>query len=80
VFSDLPSLRLSGWLSAFSMVAALIADLFILRPTSMFLINMRDKIRWPAGQPKAAESRNRFPRSGNYSLSRAILRRSCRKR
>src|SRR5436190_9144553 len=32
VFSDLPSLRLFGWLSAFSMVAALIADLFILRP------------------------------------------------
>src|SRR3954470_17052155 len=35
VFSDLPSLRLFGWLSAFSMVAALVADLFILRPTSM---------------------------------------------
>ncbi|MCP4620149.1 MAG: MMPL family transporter [Bradyrhizobium sp.] len=55
VFSDLPSLRLFGWLSAFSMVAALIADLFILRPTSMFLINLRDKIRGTAGQPKAAE-------------------------
>ena len=37
VFSDLPSLRLFGWLSAFSMVAALVADLFILRPTAMFL-------------------------------------------
>src|SRR4029450_2579028 len=34
VFSDLPSLRLFGWLSAFSMIAALVADLFILRPTS----------------------------------------------
>src|SRR4051812_11539774 len=45
VFSDLPSLRLFGWLSAFSMVAALVADLFILRPTSMFLINLSDKIR-----------------------------------
>jgi predicted RND superfamily exporter protein len=33
VFSDLPSLRLFGWLSAFSMIAALFADLFILRPT-----------------------------------------------
>jgi predicted RND superfamily exporter protein len=55
VFSDLPSLRLFGWLSAFSMVAALIADLFILRPTSMFLINLRDKIRGTAGQPKPAE-------------------------
>ena len=40
VFSDLPSLRLFGWLSAFSMVAALVADLFILRPTAMFLINL----------------------------------------
>jgi uncharacterized protein len=37
VFSDLPSLRLFGWLSAFAMIAALIADLFILRPTITFL-------------------------------------------
>jgi hypothetical protein len=37
VFSDLPSLRLFGWLSAFSMLAALTADLLILRPTAMFL-------------------------------------------
>lgn len=45
VFSDLPSLRLFGWLSAFSMVAALIADLFILRPTAMFLISLGQKVR-----------------------------------
>jgi uncharacterized protein len=44
VFSDLPSLRLFGWLSAFSMVAALFADLFILRPTAMFLINLSERI------------------------------------
>jgi predicted RND superfamily exporter protein len=44
VFSDLPSLRLFGWLSAFSMVAALFADLFILRPTAMFLINIAHKL------------------------------------
>jgi uncharacterized protein len=37
VFSDLPSLRLFGWLSAFAMIASVIADLFILRPTAMFL-------------------------------------------
>ena len=58
VFSDLPSLRLFGWLSAFSMVAALVADLFILRPTAMWLINMREKIRGARGgasQPKPAE-------------------------
>src|SRR3954471_15360571 len=45
VFSDLPSLRLFGWLSAFSMVAALVADLFILRPTAMFLINLSERLR-----------------------------------
>ncbi|MDP3074155.1 RND family transporter [Bradyrhizobium sp.] len=45
VFSDLPSLRLFGWLSAFAMVAALVADLFILRPTAMWLINVSQRIR-----------------------------------
>lgn len=47
VFSDLPSLRLFGWLSAFSMVAALVADLFILRPTAMWLINLHTKLQGP---------------------------------
>ena len=37
VLSSLPSLRLFGWLSAFAMVAALLADLFMLRPIAMFL-------------------------------------------
>jgi uncharacterized protein len=45
VFSDLPSLRLFGWLSAFSMIAALVADLFILRPTAMFLINLQHRLQ-----------------------------------
>ena len=45
VFSDLPSLRLFGWLSAFAMVAALIADLFILRPTAMWLISVAHRLR-----------------------------------
>jgi uncharacterized protein len=40
VFSDLPSLRLFGWLSAFAMMAALTADLLILRPTAMFLASL----------------------------------------
>ncbi|MCK1389571.1 MMPL family transporter [Bradyrhizobium sp. 1] len=47
VFSDLPSLRLFGWLSAFSMVMALVADLFILRPTAMWLINLHAKLQGP---------------------------------
>ncbi|MBN8973494.1 MAG: RND transporter, partial [Rhizobiales bacterium] len=55
VFSDLPSLRLFGWLSAFAMVAALIADLFILRPTAMWLISMSQRLRGTVEQPKPAE-------------------------
>jgi uncharacterized protein len=54
VFSDLPSLRLFGWLSAFSMVSALIADLFILRPTAMFLINLSNRIRGTGSHAKPA--------------------------
>jgi len=54
VFSDLPSLRLFGWLSAFAMISALVADLFILRPTAMFLINLSDRIRGTGRQSKAA--------------------------
>src|SRR6202012_1591513 len=45
VFSALPSLRLFGWLSALSMVAALFADLFIPRPTAMVLFNLSKRIR-----------------------------------
>jgi len=37
VFSDLPSLRLFGWLSAFAMIAALVGDLLILPATVMSL-------------------------------------------
>ena len=55
VFSDLPSLRLFGWLSAFAMVAALIADLFILRPTAMWLINLSQRLRGTAARAKPAE-------------------------
>src|SRR6476620_1186819 len=45
VFSDLPSLRLFGWLSAFAMVAALVADFLILRPTAMWLITFAEHFR-----------------------------------
>jgi predicted phosphoribosyltransferase len=44
VFSDLPSLRLFGWLSAFAMLAALAADLLILRPTVTFLARLAFRI------------------------------------
>src|ERR1700743_2448379 len=45
VFSDLPSLRVFGWLSAFAMMAALTADLLILRPTAMFLNSVAERFR-----------------------------------
>jgi hypothetical protein len=51
VFSDLPSLRLFGWLSAFAMLAALAADLLILRPTVTFLNQIAR--RWSNG-PRAS--------------------------
>ncbi len=56
VFSDLPSLRLFGWLSAFAMIAALIADLFILRPTAMFLISTSNRIKAAWGAKSANKS------------------------
>jgi uncharacterized protein len=37
------------------MIAALIADLFILRPTSMFLINLSHRIRGTVDGAKPAE-------------------------
>jgi predicted RND superfamily exporter protein len=39
-FSNLPMLREFGWLSAFAMLMALVADLLILRPTITFLMRL----------------------------------------
>ncbi len=47
VFSHLPSLRLFGWLSAFAMLMAVVADLTILRPTIMLLYRWAAKRRGP---------------------------------
>lgn len=55
VFSDLPSLRLFGWLSAFAMIAALVADLLILRPTIMFLRTLSRRFGARASAPRPAE-------------------------
>jgi uncharacterized protein len=56
VLSDLPSLRLFGWLSAFSMLAALVADLLILRPTATFLRQVIRRLRAKNGSaPQPAE-------------------------
>ena len=42
--SNLPALRLFGWLSAFAMLMVLVGDLLILRPVTTFLLRLRD--RW----------------------------------
>jgi predicted RND superfamily exporter protein len=55
VFSDLPSLRLFGWLSAFAMLSALAADLMILRPTAMFLQQIARRLRGQALATRPAE-------------------------
>ncbi len=47
VFSNLPSLRLFGWLSAFAILMALVADLTILRPTIMLLYRWSRHRRGP---------------------------------
>ena len=44
VLSNLPALRLFGWLSAFAMLAALAADLLILRPSIVGLLEIESKI------------------------------------
>jgi predicted RND superfamily exporter protein len=44
-YSNLPSLRLFGWLSAFAMLAALVADLLVLRPAITYLMRLGRKIR-----------------------------------
>ena len=58
VFSDLPSLRTFGWLSAFAMMAALTADFLILRPTISFLrihLGQRRSAQALTNRPRAAE-------------------------
>jgi uncharacterized protein len=50
VFSDLPPLRLFGWLGALAMLAALVADLLILRPVITFLLRL-ERRHAPALKP-----------------------------
>ena len=50
VFSDLPPLRLFGWLGALAMLAALVADLLILRPVITFLLRL-ERRHTPALKP-----------------------------
>ena len=54
VLSDLPSLRLFGGLSAFAMLAAMFADLTILRPTITFL--MQRSRGYPSTESASSES------------------------
>ena len=56
VLSDLPSLRIFGWLSAFAMIAALVADLLILRPTAMFLFRLARRAKLQRRSPPRRRS------------------------
>ena len=51
VFSNLPTLRLFGWLGAFAMLAALVADLLILRPVVTFLLRLGRRTMSLGGSP-----------------------------
>jgi predicted RND superfamily exporter protein len=51
VFSNLPTLRLFGWLGAFAMLAALVADLLILRPVVTFLLRLGHRTMRPEAAP-----------------------------
>ena len=51
VLSDLPALRLFGWLSALAMLAALVADLLILRPVVTLLLRFGQRARALKGVP-----------------------------
>jgi uncharacterized protein len=55
VLSNLPSLRLFGWVSALAIVAALVADLLILRPTIVFLRDLAARINRRPAAPDPAE-------------------------
>jgi predicted RND superfamily exporter protein len=55
IFSDLPSLRLFGWLSAFTLVAALVGDLLILPATVLFLRRFAERVRSRVAPARAAE-------------------------
>jgi uncharacterized protein len=63
-FSDLPMLRLFGWLSAFAMLMALTADLLILRPTITFLSRPAQRFRGKRNQQNLrVEIPHRSPRT-----------------
>ena len=55
VLSNLPSLRLFGWVSALAIVAALVADLLILRPTIVFLRQVTARLTSHAAKPGPAK-------------------------
>jgi predicted RND superfamily exporter protein len=55
VLSNLPSLRLFGWVAALAIVAALVADLLILRPTIVFLRGVAARVGPRPAAPDPAE-------------------------
>ena len=69
-FSDLPMLRLFGWLSAFAMLMALTADLLILRPTITFLSRSGRRFRGERNRQNAPVRISPRAASGSWEPSR----------
>lgn len=69
-FSDLPTLRLFGWLSAFAMLMALTADLLILRPTITFLSRLSRRLKGERNQESILAQISRRSRSADQNRSR----------
>ena len=61
VFSDLPSLRLFGWLSAFAMVAALVADCSDPAPDG----DVADNLRRAAARRRPSDPREKIRIAGS---------------
>jgi uncharacterized protein len=56
VFSNLPALRLFGWLGAVAMAFALVGDLLILRPVAAFLLRLAPPLQRPPSAAASASS------------------------
>ncbi len=69
IFSDLPSLRLFGWLGAFTLLAALGGDLLILPATAVFLRRLMRTFRGPQrSAPVASETASENRHSSDLGM------------
>jgi predicted RND superfamily exporter protein len=69
VFSNLPALRLFGWLGAVAMAFALVGDLLILRPVATFLLRLAQPSQSPPSA--AAPSSSNLERTKETNMLRS---------